>query len=230
MHKKPAIFFVACAALALLYIIVNNDRILFLVQTHHSWLKEAVQEHSHLSGVLFVAFFIVSSFFTLPITVALTIVGGYFFGPWLGFLYAMIGAVVGTILSFFMIRYVFRDYVINRFDHRLERFNKRFVQHGFRYLLTLQLLPIVPNAVINSLAALSSVPAFTFAATTFLGMLPGTIIFVITGQRFALLAHIRDVFTWDVFVTLSLLALAAFFIPPLVAQLVKYKKRKGTAS
>ncbi len=85
-------------------------------------------------------------------------------------------------LAFLFARYLLGQLLQDKYQLQLDRFNREMEASGSRYLLTLRLIPIFPFFLINFLSGLTRVPLKTFAWTTALGIIPGTIIFAYAGQ------------------------------------------------
>ena len=64
----------------------------------------------------------------------------------------------------------------------IAHFNKEIADYGGFYLLILQFLPFTPTFIINIVAGLSSISAWTFVWTTAVGMAPGTVIYSLAGH------------------------------------------------
>jgi uncharacterized membrane protein YdjX (TVP38/TMEM64 family) len=104
--------------------------------------------------------------------------GGVIFGPWLGTLYNLIGASLGSATSFLFAHLLGRDLVAHLSGEKgLARVEILLENHGFSSLLNLRLLPI-PFAVVNFGAALAGMRFSTYWAASTLGLTP--MIFVLT--------------------------------------------------
>jgi len=157
---------------------------------------------------------------TLPVVGPLTILGGYLFGLVPGFLYALFAACLGSMCSFLCLRYFLSSLLRHRYKAKLERFNEKIKVYGFSYLLTLQLLSVVPYVVINTLAALANVPLTAFLWTTILGSIPLIFIYALAGQQLGTIESIKDILSPNIIVMLVLLALLA--LVPMILKRFKY--------
>ena len=70
-----------------------------------------------------------------------------------------------------------------RYGERLARLNEAIEREGAFYLLTLRLIPQVPFFVLNALMGLTRMRVRTYWWVSQLGMLPATIVFVLTGAN-----------------------------------------------
>lgn len=89
---------------------------------------------------------------------------------------------MGATLAFLLSRFLFRDFIQDRFGDRLENFNQSLEREGPFFLFTLRLVPAVPFFVINAVMGLTPIKTTTFWWVSQLGMLAGTVVFVYAGS------------------------------------------------
>lgn len=150
----------------------NRDRLLVFTDDHY---VPAV--------LLFIMLYIGQTAFSLPGATLMTLAGGFLFGSLWAALYVNIGATAGATLAFLAARYLFRDWVEQRFGHRLEAFQAGFAQNAFNYLLTLRLIPLFPFFVVNLLSGLTRMNVGTYVAGTALGIIPGSLAYTFAGRQ-----------------------------------------------
>ena len=154
----------------------------------------------------------------IPAVAPLTVLGGFLFNALPGLLYALIGATLGSIIYFLFIRYVVSNLVRQRYRARLDKFNEQIKAYGYSYLLTMQLLTVIPFFVINTLAGLADVPLFTFIWTTVLGSLPLLFIYSLAGRQLGEIEAVRDILKPHMVALLIILALLAL-LPMVIKRL-----------
>jgi uncharacterized membrane protein YdjX (TVP38/TMEM64 family) len=107
----------------------------------------------------------------------LTLAGGVVFGFTWGVVLNTLGANLGANAAYVLARALGRDAVAGLLGTRFAHV-QRFAQvGGFRWLLRLRLVPVVPFNLLNLAAGLAGMPWRTFAAATALGIVPGTVIY-----------------------------------------------------
>ena len=113
---------------------------------------------------------------------------GMVFGPLIGTTITWLGAIVGAWISFELARRFGRP-LTERFvkSALLERANRVVDSAGWPGLLTLRLIPAVAFTALNWGAGLTTVRRWTFLWTTTLGILPGAIVFTVSGTGVAAL-------------------------------------------
>ena len=115
----------------------------------------------------------------LPGTV-LTLVGGAVFGFGWGVTYNTIAANLGASAAFLIARNLGRDGVrrlAGDDSKALARLDAVVARQGFRGLLTLRLIPLVPFNALNFGSGLTNLKWSAYAAATAIGIVPGTVVY-----------------------------------------------------
>lgn len=124
--------------------------------------------------MLFVVAYAVTAGFGLPAT-AFTLAGGAIFGTALGSLLNWIGATLGALTAYGLARQLGSSAVRNLLGRHARLLESLTGKTGFAALLRLRLIPIVPFNALNFAAGLAPVPFRSYALSTALGIIPGTI-------------------------------------------------------
>lgn len=125
------------------------------------------------STLVFIGIYAVAAGFALPGSV-LTLVGGAVWGVWPGLIINLVAASSGATLAFFLARLLGRDFVAGKLGARAAKLDRKVVEHGFRTIFILRLIPLVPFNALNYGAGLSGVKLRDYVAASVIGMLPGT--------------------------------------------------------
>lgn len=107
----------------------------------------------------------------------LTLCGGAIFGVAWGTIYNILASNLGATLAFFMARYFGRDFISRFMKGRVEAFDEKVASHGFRFIFTLRLIPLIPFNGLNLGSGLSKIKYRDYLLGSVLGMLPGTFIY-----------------------------------------------------
>ncbi len=185
-----------------------------------------VQGRTVLSSLVFVLTYVVVVALSIPGATVLTLLGGFLFGPVLGLVLVNIGASSGAILIFLSSRYIMHDALQNRYGTQLARLNEELEKNGASYLLTLRFIPLFPFFLINLLSGLTSVSLFTYTWTTILGIIPGSLVYILLGSSGATLDSAGNPFSPTLIAGLILLALVSL-IPVIVK---KRQSKKNSQS
>ena len=84
----------------------------------------------------------------------LTLTAGFLFGPWLGAIYALVGATLGATVVFLAARSGLYG-LAARAGPRGRRLEAGFRADAFNYLLVLRLIPVFPFWLVNLVAGLA---------------------------------------------------------------------------
>lgn len=152
---------------------------------------------------------------SVPGASILSLALGLMFGRWIGTLAIVVAATLGATLVFLAARYLFADFARRRFGARVHRLIGGFQQNAFSYLLFLRLVPLFPFWLVNLVPACTAVPARTYVAATFIGILPGSFVFANLGASLAYVDSVRELIspsTLAAFLLLGVFALVPIMI------------------
>jgi len=116
----------------------------------------------------------------IPGTSGKSIVFGWLYGFVHGVVIVLIGLTAAAMMTFWLSRGLLRPLVESRFGLLVHRLNSIIAKDPAACMLTLQFANM-PYTLINYLAGASRLNAWTFCWTTFVGLLPGTLLFVYVG-------------------------------------------------
>jgi pyruvate/2-oxoglutarate dehydrogenase complex dihydrolipoamide dehydrogenase (E3) component len=92
---------------------------------------------------------------------------------------------LGATLAMLVSRYALRDWVKARFAGRVADIDKGIAKDGAFYLFTLRLVPAIPFFAVNLLMGLTNIRTGTYYVASQIGMLAGTIVYVLAGTQLA---------------------------------------------
>ncbi len=162
------------------------------------------------TGLYFFITYILVTAVSLPGAGIMTLAGGAIFGVLWGTILVSFASVIGATIAFLIARYLFHDYIQQRFSHRLVKINKGVREEGDLYLFTIRLVPIFPFFIVNSVMALTPIKTLNFAIISQIGMLLPTIIFVNAGTQLAKIESPGDVLSLELLFSFLLLGLFPF--------------------
>jgi uncharacterized membrane protein YdjX (TVP38/TMEM64 family) len=173
----------------------------------------------------FIFFYAVGVCFFLPGTL-LTGLGAAIFGPYWGFLYVWIGAMLGAIAAFFIGRTLGRDFAASIVGDRLKRYDEAIERNGFATVLYLRLV-YFPFTAMNFGMGLTKVHFRDYFWGTCLGIIVGTFVFTF------LIGNIKEVWVsgdWNRLISFKVfLSVALFVFSLFIPKIVKWiSKREGT--
>jgi uncharacterized membrane protein YdjX (TVP38/TMEM64 family) len=129
----------------------------------------------------FLAAHVVVTVLPFPRT-AFTLAAGLLFGTALGVALAVLASTLSALIALWLVRAA--GWQLDRLVSHpgIEAVDARFRQRGWAVVLSLRLIPAVPFSVINYAAGASAVRVSPYAAATFVGLIPGTLAFVVLGD------------------------------------------------
>jgi uncharacterized membrane protein YdjX (TVP38/TMEM64 family) len=139
--------------------------------------------HLGLLGVLlFMLVYVAATVLLFPASI-LTIGAGFIFGVVSGTLVVSIAATTGAALAFLIARYLARNQVETRFagNPAFKRIDRAIGERGAGLILLLRLSPLIPFNVSNYIYGLTSVKFWPYVLASWIGMLPGTLLYVYLG-------------------------------------------------
>jgi len=154
---------------------------------------------------------------SLPGSLVMSLTVGFVFGRWVGSVLVVLAATIGATLVFLAARYVFADAARSRLGPLGAKINAGFTANAFSYLLFLRLVPLFPFFLVNLAPALTSVPLRTFVAATFVGIIPGTFVFVNLGQTLGRIDSLQGLVSPETLAALGLLGTFAL-LPALLGR------------
>jgi uncharacterized membrane protein YdjX (TVP38/TMEM64 family) len=119
----------------------------------------------------------VAGLLMIPVTLLIAVTG-IVFGPVLGGVYALTGAVLSAAVSYGIGMWLGRDAVRRMVGARINRLSKRISQQGIVAMMVIRFLPIAPFTLVNIVAGASHIRFRDFLIGTLLGMMPGIFVTV----------------------------------------------------
>lgn len=132
--------------------------------------------------VLLAAAYVVATVFMAP-GLILTLGAGFAFGVVTGTIAVSIGSVLGATAAFLIGRYFARGFVQQQTKNfpKFAAVDRAVEASGFKIVMLTRLSPVFPFNVLNYLYGATSVSLKDYVLASWIGMLPGTILYVYFG-------------------------------------------------
>jgi uncharacterized membrane protein YdjX (TVP38/TMEM64 family) len=199
------------------------------LRAHRSTLNAFVAAHGALAAVAFVAAYAATTVLFLPVGAVLTVVGGFLFGVGLGTVYVVIRATLGATALFVIARSTLGSLFRTKAGPFLARMEAGFRESALSYMLVLRLIPLFPFFIVNLVPAFLGVPLRSYVIGTFLGIIPGTLVFVLAGAGLGSVFDGGGAFTVKSVLTPEILAgltgLALLSLLPVVYKHLKARRQ-----
>ncbi len=180
-------------------------------------IRDLIGSFGALTVVAFLVISILRPFFFLPAT-PFTLASGFLFGFWQGLLWSMAGTTLSAILTFFIARYLFHDYVMRRFSGRVSGIDRAIESRGWRFILFMRLIPMLPFDIVSYIAGISSIRFKDYIIGTVLGELPAAFALVMLGSSL-------DQIGSNAFYVSFVLAIIVLIVPEIVRRWVSRRKK-----
>jgi len=145
-------------------------------------LRNTIEALGIWGPVLLAAVYVMATVLMLPGS-PLTILAGAVFGLVTGFIAVSIGSVAGAILAFLVGRTIARGFVEQKAaeNPRFGAIDRAVGRNGLKIVLLTRLSPVFPFNLLNYLFSITRVRLSHYALGSWIGMIPGTLMYVYLG-------------------------------------------------
>ncbi|MDC0344612.1 VTT domain-containing protein [Alphaproteobacteria bacterium] len=151
------------------------------LEAHQKSLENYVGQNHLFSLLFYSVLYILVVSLSLPGATVMTLMGGFFFGQWLGTIVVVLSATIGATVFFVSAKLASQDLLQKKAGAWAKRMQAGFQKNAFSYLLLLRLIPLFPFVGINLATALLQIPLRTFCLATLMGIIPGSFVYVSLG-------------------------------------------------
>jgi uncharacterized membrane protein YdjX (TVP38/TMEM64 family) len=146
-------------------------------------LLEWAQGAGLWGAVLFGLAYIPAAVLFVPASV-LTLGAGFVFGVAKGTVIVSLGSTAGAAAAFIVARTAGHDWVVGRLARypAVDAIGRAVESEAFKVVLLTRLSPLFPFNLLNYAFGLSSVPLKTYLLASWIGMLPGTLMYIYLGS------------------------------------------------
>jgi uncharacterized membrane protein YdjX (TVP38/TMEM64 family) len=189
-------------------------------------LTTFVADNLATAALLYAVAYIVVVAFSLPAGALLSLAGGFLFGTATGSVLTVIGATIGATLLFLAAKTALAGVLREKAGAAVQRMRKGFQANAFSYLLFLRFVPLFPFWLVNLVPALLNVRLPVYILATFIGIIPGTVVYVSVGNGLGAVLDAGEdpdlgvIFQPEIF--WPLIGLAVLSLAPIL-----YKRLKG---
>jgi uncharacterized membrane protein YdjX (TVP38/TMEM64 family) len=150
--------------------------------------------------VLFVGIYVVAAVFFIPGSV-LTLGAGAAFGLVQGLALVSIASTLAATCAFLVGRYLARDAIARRMEgnERFTAIDQAVAAEGWKIVLLTRLSPVFPYTLLNYAFGLTRVKLGHYVLASWIGMLPGTAMYVYLGSLANVAARSRTPVEWALY-------------------------------
>jgi len=180
-HKSPSPWkwVLALLAVASLLVILYFLDVQELFQVALAWISDL----GPWGPVFFIVFYILATVLFLPGLIP-TMAAGLLFGVFKGTLLVSISSISGATIAFLIGRYLAREWVAGKIrgSQKFEAIDVAVAQEGWKIVGLTRLSPLFPFNLLNYAFGLTQVSLKDYFLASWLGMLPGTVMYVYIGS------------------------------------------------
>lgn len=192
---------------ALIALMVGLSRLVDLTAFFYpSRIQEILAMAGVLAPLLYMALMALAVVITIIPSLPLDVAAGAFFGPLAGTLYSVLGATGGAVASFFIARFLGREFMARILTGHINFCTMCSDRLLTKVIFLSRLLPFVSFDILSYGAGLTMMSVRAFALATFFGALPLTFIYNYFGAALVMSRSLALLF--------GLLVVAAVFILP----------------
>jgi uncharacterized membrane protein YdjX (TVP38/TMEM64 family) len=191
IRRLLPLLLIAAAAVAFVAAGGHHYLSLALGADNRDRLKALVLSWGAAAPLAYIALYAALAALSVPGAAVMTIAGGFLFGLWLGTLYAVLGATLGSTVLFLAARAGLAG-LTRRAGPFVARLEAGFRSDAFNYLLFLRLVPLFPFWLVNLVPAIVGVPLPTFVVATLIGIVPGGFVYASLGNGLGIVAGEPD--------------------------------------
>lgn len=215
--NKLVIFLIIVTAIVLFYATGSHEQLdLSHIQKNLDNIRDYYKDNPFSMIMMFMGAYIAITSMSIPGAIVLTLLSGAIFGVFFGTILVSLASTIGATIAFFIARYLFREAMLKRFHHQLRVINRKLRESGNHYLFTLRLIPVSPYVVINLIMGITHIKAWTFIWITFVGMLPGNLVYVYAGRKIAEIDSPSEILTWPIILILTLIGVLPLILKKFV--------------
>lgn len=184
-----------------------------------------------LTVLAFILAYIVIVAFSLPGATIATLTGGFLFATFPGALFNITGATIGATIIFLAARWGLGEKLSAKMDASqgaVKKIKTAIDDNQWEALFLIRLVPAVPFFVANLVPALVGVSLVRFVITTFLGIIPGAVVYTSVGSGLGEVFAREETpnlgIIFEPHILLPILGLCALAALPIILKAVRGKK------
>ena len=163
---------------------------------------------SNLTPLIVIAAFVIGGLLVMPVT-AMIIASVLVFGPWLGFVYALLGSFTSAVSGYGLGALLGRNAVRQVAGKRINQVSRQLAKRGIITMIVVRIVPVAPFTIINLITGASHIRFRDFVLGTLFGMTPGIVGVTLLTDRVEATLRSPD---WSTLLTLVMVAAVVFTV------------------
>ncbi len=184
-HGSPSGSYGRLIVLAVLAVIVVAALVFFDIRTHLGAMLGWIEDQGGAGVVIFLLLYVAAAVLFVPGSI-LTLGAGAVYGVVKGSVLVSLAATLGACAAFLVGRYLARDWVARKLEgkERFRAMDEAVAREGWKIVGLTRLSPVFPFNLLNYAFGLTKVSFRAYALASWIGMLPGTVMYVYLGHVF----------------------------------------------
>ena len=169
----------AAAVLVLIVVGIVSFDVVTLLKDFLAWINGL----GALGALAFLTIYIVACVLLVPASV-LTVGAGFVYGVVYGTALVSVSSILGATAAFLTGRYLARDWVSKKIEANrgFNAIDEAVAREGWKIVGLIRLSPLIPFNLLNYMLGLTKVSVSHYFFASWIGMLPGTVLYVYLGS------------------------------------------------
>ena len=192
--------------LLLIIILVNiySENLFIIVDDNLEKIREYSDTLGELFLIIYFLIYILLTSLSLPVALLLGLLSGILFDLYTAVILISFASSIGATIAMLMSRYLFSNYIKNKYNKYITVINEDFKSNGLFYLFALRMTVVMPYFIINLAFGLIKINTLRYYLITQIGMLPGSTIIIMIGQELTNLIDRRELISAELIILLTL--------------------------
>lgn len=218
-NKKSPVKAIAAVVLIAGLIILGR---IFDVPTYLRMAMEWIRDLGFVGVFVFIGLYATTTVLLVPGSIP-TLAAGAIFGIVQGTIYVSLGSTLGATLAFFVGRYLARDWVASKLASKpkFAAIDEAIGREGWKIIGLLRLSPVVPFSLSNYFYGITKVKPIGYILASWVGMLPGTVMYVYIGGLLGMAAAGNGTMTTGQWVMMAVGLAATVAVTILITRVAK---------
>jgi len=183
MNNYKTLIIVTIIVLVIILLSLFNFNIPDIINTNLDKIINYTKSDPTNSKIFFFVIYIFLTSFSLPVAFILSLLSGMLFEIVDAIAIVSFASSIGATIAFTLSRYLFRNYFQKTFSDAYIKIDQGFKRNGAHYLYAIRMSPIFPYFIVNLVFGLTTMKTYIFYLVTQIGMLPMTIVIILTGKE-----------------------------------------------
>ena len=173
MKKKYIILIFVFAIILAFYYIFENNLLQYLALDNIEKLKNILISYGIITPLVMILLMIIGNILGIS-TVTFSILSGYLYGLFYGFLLAWIGVIIAFTIVFINSRYLFHDFFIKVFKKNIlvQKVESYIVKYNIWAAIILRAVYVIPSGILNYAFSFTSIKLSNYVVGSAIGFIP----------------------------------------------------------